>query len=159
MDEKPCLSAEADAQVIRRGAHAELLHLVGRYGVECRDQFGNIKWQDVIENLVTTVGKNLFLDSGLAGSSYTVTGPYMGLISSVGYSSIVAADTMASHAGWTEAGTTVNRPTYTPPRKTAVWSAGSVSTLHPGLNRMGSGSVSASCWRKGIQSCALRWRI
>jgi hypothetical protein len=47
----------------------------------------------------------------------------MGLISSISYSSVVAADTMASHAGWNEAGTTVNLPTYTGTRKTAAWAA------------------------------------
>lgn len=35
---------------------------------------------------------------------------------------ILAADTMASHTGWTEAGAT-NAPTYSGTRKTAVWSA------------------------------------
>jgi len=40
----------------------------------------------------------------------------------VGWSAVAAADTMASHAGWTEAGGS-NAPTYTAPRKTAAWSA------------------------------------
>ncbi len=78
-----------------------------------------------IDNVVTTVGKNLALDTFLAGSAYTVTGPYMGLISNVSYTTGPAAgDTMASHGGWTEAGGT-NAPTYTAPRKTAVFSAAS----------------------------------
>jgi hypothetical protein len=64
------------------------------------------------------------LDAFLAGSAYTVVGPFMGLISSVGYSAVAAGDTMTSHAGWTEAGAT-NAPTYTAPRKTCVWSAAS----------------------------------
>jgi hypothetical protein len=77
---------------------------------------------DAFENLVTTVGKNLALDTLLGGAAYTVTGPYIGLISSISWSAVAAADTMAAHAGWTEAGTT-NAPTYTIPRKTAAWSA------------------------------------
>jgi len=72
-------------------------------------------------NLVTTVGKNLALDTYLAGTAYTVVGPYMGLVSSVSWSAVAAADTMASHAGWLEAGGT-NAPTYTAPRKTCAWS-------------------------------------
>lgn len=96
----------------------------GTYTVECHDADGNLKWSDIIHNTVVTVGKNLALDTFLAGAAYTVVGPYLGLISSVGYSAISAADTMASHAGWTEAGVT-NAPTYTIPRKTAAWSAAS----------------------------------
>lgn len=76
-------------------------------------------------NLVTTVGKNLALDTLLAGSAYTTTGPYLGLISNVSYTTGPAAgDTMASHGGWTEAGGT-NAPTYTAPRKTLSFSAAS----------------------------------
>ena len=83
---------------------------------------GRVKWTDRFTNLVTTVGKNFALDTILAGSSYTVVGPYMGLISSTSFSAIVAADTMASHAGWLEAGN-ANAPTYSGNRKTAAWSA------------------------------------
>lgn len=96
----------------------------GRYHVICRDAFGREKWRDVIENVVATVGKNLALDTYLAGSSYSVTGPYMGLISSTSYSAVAAADTMASHAGWLEAGN-ANTPTYTGNRKTCAWSSAS----------------------------------
>ena len=105
------------------GLH-DKLEAKGVFTVECFDADGNLKWSDKFHNTVVTVGKNLILDQALAGSAYTVTGPYMGLISSVSYSSISAADTMASHAGWTEAGAT-NAPTYTSPRKTAAWSTAS----------------------------------
>lgn len=81
-------------------------------------------WSDVFHNVVCTVGKNVMLDAALAGSSYTVVGPYMGLISSTSYSAVAAADTMTSHAGWLEAGG-ANAPTYTAPRKTCAWSAAS----------------------------------
>jgi hypothetical protein len=97
----------------------------GRYVVECIGADGKLKWRDTIENVVTTVGKNLALDTILAGSGYTVVGPYMGLISSVSYGAgPVAADTMSSHGGWTEAGN-ANAPTYTAPRKTCAWNAAS----------------------------------
>src|ERR1017187_10117814 len=61
------------------------------------------RWASDEPNTVLTAGKNLALDTFLAGSSYTVVGPYMGLISSASYSAISAADTTASHAGWLEA--------------------------------------------------------
>ena len=103
----------------------DALNAKGHYEVICYDKDGNEKWRDVIENVVTTVGKNLALDTYLAGSGYTVTGPYMGLISSVSYTTgPVAGDTMASHGGWTEAGAT-NAPTYSAPRKTCAWSSAS----------------------------------
>lgn len=82
------------------------------------------KWSEPFDNTVMTLGKNLMLDNFLAGSAYTVVGPFMGLISSVSYSAIAAADTGTSHAGWTEAGN-ANAPTYTAPRKTCAWSAAS----------------------------------
>lgn len=111
------------ASLIRQGDLSEALTLRGTYHAECwRD--GVLIWEDTIPNTVVTVGKNLALDTFLAGSAYTVTGPYMGLISSTSYSAISAADTMSSHAGWLEAGN-ANAPTYTSPRKTAVWSAAS----------------------------------
>lgn len=95
---------------------------------ELRKQMDSIDLRVLAEhefdNVVCTIGKNLALDTYLAGSGYTVVGPYLGLISSVSYSAVAAADTMASHAGWLEAGTT-NAPTYTSPRKTAAWSAAS----------------------------------
>ena len=49
----------------------------------------------------------------------------MGLISSTTYSATAAADTMASHGGWVEAGV-ANTPTYSQAaRPTASWSAAS----------------------------------
>jgi hypothetical protein len=89
-----------------------------------------VKWDQLARNTVVTVGKNAMLDAALAGSAYTVAGPYMGLIGAVGYSAISAADTMASHAGWTEGGT-ANAPTYTGPRKTIAWSAASAGAKAP----------------------------
>lgn len=84
----------------------------------------DVLWRDLAPNTVCTAGKNLALDTFLAGSSYTVVGPYLGLISSTSYSATAAGDTQASHSGWLEAGN-ANAPTYTSPRKTAAWSAAS----------------------------------
>jgi hypothetical protein len=106
-----------DERAQARGAKAR-----GRYEIECIGADGKLKWRDIIENEVATVGKNLALDTFLAGAAYTVVGPFMGLISSASYSAVAAGDTMASHAGWLEAGG-ANAPTYTGNRKTAAWSA------------------------------------
>lgn len=105
----------------------ENLKIHGHYDVVCYGSDGKIKWEDVIENTVMTLSKNEVLNQALAGSSFTVTGPYMLLISSTSYSAISAADTMASHAGWLEAGS-ANNPTYSGNRKTCVWSAASAAS-------------------------------
>jgi len=116
-------SENVDSAVLRQGGVLEALLLRGIFEVKCFDKDGKLKWHDIIKNVVTIVGKNLALDTYLAGAAYTVVGPFMGLISSVDYTGVpVEANTMASHATWKEAGTT-NLPTYTAPRKTCVWSA------------------------------------
>ena len=92
----------------------------GRYVATLYDKDGNVKWEDTIENLVTTVGGNLALDTVLAGSGYTAS-VVMGL---KGTGTAVIADTQASHASWSEVGGT-NAPAYSGTRKTPAWSAAS----------------------------------
>lgn len=87
------------------------LGVKGTYIAECRNAEGELQWSDTFDNLVTTVGKNFLLDTILGGSAYTAAW-YMGLISNVSYTTGAnAADTMASHGGWTEAGA-ANTPSY-----------------------------------------------
>jgi hypothetical protein len=117
-----------DASVIRGSGLGERAEAHGRFEVECVGADGRLKWRDIIDNVVCTVGKNLMLDTAFAGAAYTVTGPHMGLISSTSYSAVAAGDTMASHSGWLEAGGT-NAPAYTGNRKTAVWSASSAGSI------------------------------
>lgn len=123
-------------------------YLIGLHSAEDREKLANclneldafeafmkslteVKWDQFAPNVVTTVGANLALDTILAGSAYTVTGPYMGLIGAVSYVSVpVIGDTMVSHGTWTEAGTT-NAPTYTGPRKTISWSAAASKSKSP----------------------------
>ena len=121
-DERADAREHNDATVIRGGGIGEQAEAHGRYEIECIGPDGRVKWRDTIENVVATVGKNLALDTFLAGSAYTVTGPFVGLISSVSWSAVSAGDTMTSHTGWLEAGGT-NAPTYTGNRPTAAWAA------------------------------------
>ena len=120
--EKLNASDNNGASITRNSGHIESAEAHGVFTAQCFDKDGNLKWEEAFPNVVATVGKNLALDTYLAGSAYTVVGPFLGLISSVSFTAVAAADTMASHAGWLEAGAT-NAPTYTAPRKTAVWSA------------------------------------
>jgi hypothetical protein len=124
---------------------------------ETYDEIQNLlvlKWSEPIHNLITTVGKNDLLDKYLAGSAYTATW-YVGLISSTSYSAIVAADTMASHAGWLEAGA-ANTPTYSnSTRIVAAWSAASagVKALSAALGFLitGTGTVKG-CFLNSIST-------
>jgi len=86
----------------RAVASEEASGVSGVYTVTCIGPDGEVKWEDTIKNVVTTVGKNDMLDKYLSGSAYTAAW-YLGLISATGYTSApVAADTMASHATWSE---------------------------------------------------------
>lgn len=53
------------------------------------------------KNLVTNAGKNSILDIMFHGATQITTW-YQGLINNSGYSAVAAADTISSHAGWTE---------------------------------------------------------
>jgi hypothetical protein len=98
------LGKVGDSAVVTLQAGAakdESLGMAGVYHVECRDSEGNLKWTEEFPNLVNAIGKELMLDTLLKGSSYSVTGPYLGLIDG-GSATFAASDTMVSHSGWTE---------------------------------------------------------
>lgn len=118
----------------------DTLRIKGMFRVEILDPPDHrgrrrCRYRDTFPNLIVTVGKNALLDDALAGSAYTVTGPFMGLVAATGFTAFAAADTMSSHAGWNEAGNAHN-PTYSGTRKTCVWSAasGGVKALSAALS-------------------------
>jgi hypothetical protein len=80
----------------------ETVGIEGFYHVECRDKDGNLKWKESFPNLVNAVGKELMLDTLLKGTSYTVVGPFLGLISGASPTFGTGSDTNTSHPGWTE---------------------------------------------------------
>ena len=105
----------------------ESVGIAGHYHMECRDKDGNLKWEESFPNLVNSIGKQLLLDTLLKGSAYTVVGPFLGLINSS--PTFLAADTMTSHAGWTEfIAYTVGGSAV---RGTAVFGAATSSGLSP----------------------------
>ncbi len=81
------------------------------YRVECLDAEGRIKWVEEVENLVVNAGLDDLLDKYFKGSSYSA-GFFVGLKNT---GTVAAADTMASHGGWTENTTYSNgtRPALT----------------------------------------------
>jgi hypothetical protein len=106
------------ASVLRGSAMKEVVGVKGVYTAKCFDKNGKLKWEDTIDNVVTDVGANQLLDSAFAAGP--VAGPFLGLISSVGYGAgPVAGDTMASHSGWNEAGNGVNYPNWSTPASNA----------------------------------------
>jgi len=114
------------ATTLLGGSVGEQLSVTGRYDVKCLDADGNLKWEDSIENLVVTVGKNDLLDKYFAGSAYTAAW-YMGLVDNASFSAYAAGDTLASHTGWLEylnytiSGSSTNRAT-------AAWNAASAGS-------------------------------
>jgi hypothetical protein len=91
----------SDASVGRNAIHNETVGVNGYYTVQCHDKDGNLKWEDGFPNQVVQVGKQLMLNTLLTGSSYTVVGPYMGLVATSS-PTFSPTDTMTSHSGWTE---------------------------------------------------------
>lgn len=68
------------------------------YHFQCFDKNGKLKWEEKVKNLVVNAGLDDVLDKYLKGSAYTASF-YVGL---KGTGTVAAADTMASHAGWSE---------------------------------------------------------
>ena len=77
-----------------------------------RRKIPKLKWRDKFHNLVVTAGLNKVLDATFK-TGLTTPAWYVGL---KGAGSVVLADTMASHAGWSELTpySNSNRPTFTP---------------------------------------------
>jgi len=106
------LRESSNATILRPASLMDSLLTSGKYFAKCHDKYGKLLWEDTIDNTVMILGKNLALDTFLAGSGYSVVGPFMSLISSVSYGGApVEGDTMASHANWYEVSATTYFPT------------------------------------------------
>ena len=115
-NEKTNVGDSCSASVDRGASYNESMSLHGTYEVVCHDKFGVLKWDDVIGNLVTTVGKNSTMDTMLG--NVAVGAVVMGL---KGTGTALVTDTQASHT-WLEVGL-ANAPTYSGTRKTPVFGA------------------------------------
>jgi hypothetical protein len=94
----------------------------GVYRVECVGADGQVKWTDTMSNLVVAEGLEYMNDVFFSGSSYDATW-YLGLITGPAASTtFTGADTLASHAGWTEF------TSYTGSRKTVTFGSATLAT-------------------------------
>ncbi len=106
MNEGTQIASAASAEIGQLAMMGEAMGAKGHYEVKCYEyEGGPLLWEDTVENVVATVGKNLALDTILAGSSYTTTGPYMGLISSVAWTNL--ATTISSLTSYTGSTVTI----------------------------------------------------
>jgi len=90
------------AGLVAKSGFGEHSKAGGVFHVQCFDSAGNLKWEDQMHNLVVNVGLQDMNTKYFKGSSYTA-GFYLGLVTGPGSgTTYAAADTLASHAGWTE---------------------------------------------------------
>lgn len=94
----------------------------GRFYCRGLDRNGKVLWEETATNLVTDVALTAALSTLLGGGSQITTW-YMGLINNSPTPSIVAGDTISSHAGWAEA------TAYTGNRKTVAFSAAAAKVI------------------------------
>ena len=73
----------------------------GLFEIKCHDKDGNLKWEAQSKNLVVNVGLQYMAGSALT-SVTPITTWYLGLYGAGASNTPAAADTMSSHAGWTE---------------------------------------------------------
>lgn len=84
---------------ILREKVAQKIQFRNIYRVECWKPDGTLRWAEEIPNIVVNVGLNDVLDKYFKGVAYTAA-HYVGITSATPVPN--AADTMASHSGWTE---------------------------------------------------------
>ena len=88
--------------VVGKVHNRERLELKGTWMVDHYRQDSLIA-QIKIDNLIVNTGKNSILDTMFNAATQTAAASWFaGLINASGFTTIVAADTIASHAGWAE---------------------------------------------------------
>ena len=113
------------AGLITNPKSTETLGAGGVYTVECVGADGKVKWVDTFHNLVMNVGVQDMNTQYFKGSAYTAS-PFLGLVTGpASGTTYAAADTLASHAGWTE------NTAYTGSRKAVTF--GTATTANPSV--------------------------
>jgi hypothetical protein len=101
-NEKAHSGDAAAAGLVAKTGFNEKIQAGGVFHVQCLDKDGNLKWEDEMPNLVVNEGLQNMNTEYFKGSTYTAAF-FLGLITGPGSgTTYAAADTLASHAGWTE---------------------------------------------------------
>ena len=79
----------------------EAAQATGLFEIKCHDKDGNLKWEAQSKNLVVNVGLQYMAGSALPSVAQR-TSWFIGLYGAGASNTPAAADTMSSHAGWTE---------------------------------------------------------
>ena len=113
------------AGMIANKQAADTVGAGGVYSIECVGADGQVKWADTFHNLVMNEGVQNMNTQYFKGAAYTAAF-YLGLVTGPGSgTTFAAADTLASHAGWTES------VAYAGARKAAVF--GTATTANPSV--------------------------
>jgi hypothetical protein len=90
------------AGLVAKTGFSESAKAGGVFHVQCFDKDGNLKWEEQMHNLVVSEGLQDMNTNYFKGSSYNAVF-YLGLVTGPSSATTyAAADTLASHAGWTE---------------------------------------------------------
>lgn len=90
-------------QMVRGRDSKDKLPLKGRFKVQHYDKDGRYINTYEFDNDITNAGKNSIFDVYFSDATQIAASSWcLSLISLSGYSALAAADTMASHGGWTE---------------------------------------------------------
>jgi hypothetical protein len=93
---------EVSASVLLNNSAISSAGGAGVFTIQCFDKDGKLKWEEKNPNLVVNEGLKDMNDKYLTGVTYSAAW-YLGLITGPGSGTTIAsADTLASHAGWTE---------------------------------------------------------
>lgn len=116
------------ASLITNKGTTERMGAGGIFTVTCVGADGVEKWSDTFHNLVVNVGLQDMNAKYFQGSGYTAAW-YLGLVQGPGSgTTFAAADTLATHAGWTEL---VPGTAYTGNRKAVTF--GTATTADPSV--------------------------
>jgi len=121
---------EVSASLTANKGSTERVGAGGVFTVTCVGADGVEKWSDTFHNLVVNEGLQDMNSKYFKGSGYTA-GWYLGLVQGPGSgTTYAAADTLASHAGWTEL---VPGTAYTGNRIAVTFNAASPTLADPSV--------------------------
>lgn len=145
MNEHSPISDNCHAGLVLSRDHVEQAPVVGFFRATLTRN-GEIVWEDEFKNLVVNVGKIDMLDKYFAGSAYTAAF-FLGLVDGGTTPTFNAADTAASHAGWTE-----NVSYASATRPAVAWNAATASG--GGSGTAGTGSKASTTTAYAINATA-----